>query len=122
MSCDQDEVDFEQASRQPGRQQVKPKRQTVNSKAETFVKVHWWFAVQAAAATHTKKALVFMWLLHLSWKAHHATFVVPNGGLVKSGVSHQTKLRALRELEAAGLIEVQWRHRKSPIVTLRYPS
>jgi ribosomal protein S25 len=64
--------------------------------------------------------MVWIWLLHLSWKAHHHTFIAPNGGLKQYGVSPQTKRRVLRQLEAAGLIEIKRRHRKSPIVTLRY--
>jgi hypothetical protein len=33
------------------------------------------------------------------------------------GYSHQAKLAALRKLEAAGIVRVEWRERKSPLVT-----
>jgi hypothetical protein len=34
------------------------------------------------------------------------------------GYSHQAKLAALRKLEAAGIVRVEWRERKSPLVTI----
>jgi hypothetical protein len=85
-----------------------------------FVKVPIWWAVQAAEATGTNKALVWIWLRRLSWKAATTTFPVPNSKLKKLGVSRWQKTRALRELEAAGLIAVEWRGRKTPLVTMLY--
>jgi hypothetical protein len=66
----------------------------------------------------TPKALVWVWLLHTSWKTKSATFPFPNGKLKNAGTTRFTKRRALQELETAGLITVQWRHGKTPIVTL----
>jgi hypothetical protein len=37
----------------------------------------------------------------------------------KYGISRDVKLRALRELEEARLITVEWRARKTPIATVR---
>jgi DNA-binding PadR family transcriptional regulator len=39
--------------------------------------------------------------------------------LAKLGVKRNAKVRALRRLEAAGLITVDWRDRKTPVATLR---
>ena len=44
--------------------------------------------------------------------------LMSNAALAKYGVSPDGKLRALKQLEAAGLIMVVWRERKSPLVTL----
>jgi hypothetical protein len=93
---------------------VKPKRKLV----EPFVKVPLHWASKAAKATRTSKAMVWVWLLHSSWKAKSPTFPLPNGKLKHDGVSRFIKRRALRELETAGLITVERRHGKTPVVTL----
>ena len=85
---------------------------------EQFVKVPLWWAEAAAKATNTPKALVWVRLLHLSWKAKSLTFPVPNGKLEKAGVPRYVKYRALRELEVAGLITVERRHGKTAVVTI----
>ena len=88
--------------------------------ADKFVKVPLWWAEHAAQATRTPKAMVWVWLLHLSWAGHSKTFRVPNERLQTRGVGRNVKLRALRQLEKAGLIQVTRESGKSPIVTLLY--
>jgi len=87
---------------------------------DRFVKVPLWWAEQASQATRTPKAMVWIWLLHLSWAAHSKTFRLPNNRLRARGVSRGVKLRALRELEKAGLIQVKREKGKSPTVILLY--
>ena len=41
---------------------------------------------------------------------------VANGMLVYDGISHDSKYRALKDLERRGLITVEWRPKRSPIV------
>jgi hypothetical protein len=83
------------------------------------VKVPLWWAEQAAQATRTPKAMVWVWLLHLSWAEHSNTFRLPSQRLRLRGVSRDVKLRALQDLERAGLIRVSREMGKSPVVTLR---
>jgi hypothetical protein len=90
------------------------------AKKDVFVQVPLWWAEQAAQATRTPQAMVWLWLLHLSWKEHSPTFKLPNGRLAVRGVSHDTKRRALNKLEKAGLIQVSRERGKSPTVTLLY--
>ena len=87
-------------------------------KKEPFAKVPLWWAAEAAKATRTPKALVWVELLHVAWKAKSLTFPFPCGKLERKGVSRETRRRALRELEAVGLIRVGWRHGKTPLVTI----
>ena len=87
-------------------------------KEPPFVKVPLWWAAEATKATKTPKALVCIELLHRAWKAKSSTFSLPNGRLSKNGVSREIKRRALRDLEAAGLITVERRHGKTARVTL----
>jgi hypothetical protein len=88
------------------------------ARKDTFVKVPLWWIEQATRATRTPQAFVCIWLLHLSWRARSPTFSLPNDRLNKRGADRRRKRRALRALEAAGLITVERRHGKTPIVTL----
>jgi CRP-like cAMP-binding protein len=85
-------------------------------RAEPFVQVPLSWAVKAAKATKTKKALVWIELLYVSWRTKTTTFPLSNERL--DGVTRYTKYRALRELEAEGLITVKRQRKKSPVVTL----
>jgi DNA-binding transcriptional ArsR family regulator len=87
-------------------------------KTDPFVRVPLWWIAQAATATNTGRALVCIELLCAAWKTKRTTFPMPNGRLAKLGVSPNTKNRALRDLERAGLITVERPSRKTPIVTL----
>jgi hypothetical protein len=57
-------------------------------------------------------------LVYLAWKTKSMTFLLPNEWLEEHGVSRKTKTRVLRDLERAHLVTVEWRGKKSPIVTL----
>jgi hypothetical protein len=85
-------------------------------RAEPFVKVPLSWALKAAKATKTNKALVWIELLYVSWKTKGTTFPFSNERL--NGVTRYTKYRALRELEVEGLITVKRQHKKAPVVTL----
>ena len=64
------------------------------AKRDAFVQVPLWWAEQAAQATRTPQAMVWLWLLHLSWKEHSLTFKLPNARLSVRGVSRSAKSRA----------------------------
>jgi hypothetical protein len=64
------------------------------------------------------QALVWHYLHHRVWAADNRTVPVPNQALAEWGVSRWVKYRALQNLQDAGLIRVEWRKRKSPLVTL----
>jgi hypothetical protein len=85
---------------------------------DPFVQVPLRWAVAAARATKTPKALVWLVLLHEAWKAKGAPFSVSNARLARYGVSRETKRRALAQIEASGLSTVKRRHGRAPVVTL----
>jgi hypothetical protein len=87
-------------------------------KKDAFVKVPLWWIEAATQATKTPQAFVCVWLLHLAWKAGSMTFPLPNDRLAKRGVDRRMKRKALANLEEAGLITVDRRPSKTPIVTL----
>jgi hypothetical protein len=66
----------------------------------------------------TKQFLVWLYLFHRVWAEKCSTVALANQSLSKWGVGRREKYKALRQLEAAGLISVEWRRRRSPLVTL----
>jgi hypothetical protein len=88
------------------------------NKKDAFVKVPLWFAAAAAKATGDPTILVLAHMLHASWKAHSMTFRLSNSYLTRNGVSRKSKSRVLHELEAAGLIMIEQKKGRSPLVTL----
>jgi len=83
-----------------------------------FAKVPLHLAGLAANATGEKGWLVWVLLLHRSWRQQTRTIVLPNGLLRQYGIGRKTKYRALKRLAAVGLIEVECRANKNPIVTV----
>jgi hypothetical protein len=66
----------------------------------------------ASGQTHQ----VALHLLFLHWKDGGEPIKLGNAMLVVAGVPSQSKRRALRELEHRGLITVEWRRKKSPLI------
>jgi hypothetical protein len=87
-------------------------------KADPFARIPLAWAALAAGATNSEGALVWIWLLHQVWYQKTGAITMPNGALAKLGVSRKVKNRVLLQLEKAGLVAVEWRCKKSPIVTL----
>jgi hypothetical protein len=85
---------------------------------EEFAKVPLLWAAEVAKRTRTRDAMVWILLLHTAWKNRSTTFPFSNVMPARHGVSRYTKYRMLRKLEATGLIQVEWRYKQSPIVTL----
>jgi hypothetical protein len=88
-----------------------------HKKAAAFVKVPLDLAVSAAKATDGERLLVWLLILHRCWKERKRTVTVTNVLCAKYGIDRRVKNRALRQLETAGLIIVEWRARRNPIVT-----
>ena len=63
---------------------------------------------------HTYKIAIR--LLYLHWKRDRKPFKLPNGVLRYDGIGRYAKYRALAKLEQLGLITVERRPKKSPII------
>ena len=83
-----------------------------------FVKLPLQWAAAAAKATRTRGAMVWILLLHMSWKTKSTTFPLSNVMLARYGVSREMKRRVLEKLEASGQIKIERRWKRNPIVTL----
>lgn len=99
------------------------KRAGKSPKAGTkFAKVPLWFAAAAAKATKSPATMVWIWLLYQTWRDRKSVgrdaVTMANAKLGEWGVSRKVKHRVLRDLELAGLIKVERRPGKTPLVTL----
>jgi hypothetical protein len=83
---------------------------------------HWtklpmaWYEPMKGASGQTCR--VAWYLLYLHWKNKGQPFKLSNGMLREDGVSPRSKWRALRDLEQCGLITVECRPKRAPIVTV----
>jgi hypothetical protein len=115
-----EEEEFLRVQRRPVELAPRPKSAEVKQRQcrDRFVQVPLWWAEQMTKATETPRAFVGIWLLHLAWKTGKLTFPLPNGRLEAHGVSRKVKRGVLHKLEAAGLIKIDRRRGKSPLITL----
>jgi len=87
----------------------------IKRRREYFVKLPMtWYERLRGANGQTYRVAWF--LLYQHWRNTGEPFKVPNGMLAIDGVPPRTKCRALRDLVRRGLICVEWRKKKSPIV------
>jgi len=75
----------------------------------------WWEKLEGASGQTCRVA---WYLLYQNWKNGSGPIKLANEMLERSGISHDAKTKALRELERRGLIRVDRRRCKSPIVTV----
>jgi hypothetical protein len=92
---------------------VVPKK--IRKRREHFVKVPWtWIERLAGASGQTYR--VALCLLYQHWKGGGGPINLANGMLLLDGVTRYSKWKALGDLERRGLITVERRRRRSPIV------
>jgi hypothetical protein len=80
-----------------------------------FVQVPWTWVdrLKGAQGSTYRVALI---LLYLDWKGNGEPIKLANGMLRIDGVSRYSKWRALNELERRGMIVVERRRRRSPLI------
>jgi hypothetical protein len=87
-----------------------------------FEWVAYRYSEQLELARQTRNALLAvqaeLFRLHFQAWGKKTSFVFGNTKLRSLGFSHHEKIRALKVLEAAGWISVQWRKGRSPLVTI----
>lgn len=96
----------------------KPKRQSRRTEVE-FAMLPYKQTLAAAGHTGCAVLAVLIELNHQVFVTHKNPVALTNSALRSVGISHQAKLRALRQLEAAVVVKVRWRgRRRSPLVTV----
>jgi hypothetical protein len=99
---------------------VTPKR--IAKRREQFVMVPMSLVDTMTKGVRDKTYPVILHLLHEScFKAHGKPVKVTNEFLTGLGISRSAKNDALRKLEKLGVISVEWRGRKSPVVKVKVP-
>ena len=92
--------------------------QRIKKRHQIFVQVPLILVDKMVRHSRDKTFAVLCHLLHEDWKQGGGPIKVPNGFLNKLGVGRGAKSRALKKLERLGIISVERRDRKSPIVTI----
>jgi len=101
-----------------GEQPAKPRQRRTRQR---FVMVpNMWVEQLAMVRAHGSTYRVAFHLLERAWRSGVATVKLSNPMLAKAGVGREGKAVALRELRKAGLIAVEQRPRKAPVITVRY--
>jgi hypothetical protein len=95
------------------RKQRKPAKKA--SPRFKFITVPWFWFERLSGARHSGTAYLALCILHLNWRKKEARFPLPTAMF---GISRSTKSRALTELEKLGLIRVERRPRRAPVVTV----
>jgi hypothetical protein len=99
------------------RQESKP-NDTRPTRRDPFVLYPVEVIYRMGEAKHIGTVRLYPLLLHLSWKADHLPFKLPNEGLKRLRISRERKGPVLRELEEMGLIRVKRETRKAPLITV----
>ena len=92
---------------------------TPKSKDRPFVQLDYERTLVVAGKLQNAHLAVLIELAYQSFKTHRNTVLLPNTRFRSVGISPDAKVRALRQLEAIGMISADWRGgRKTPLVTL----
>jgi hypothetical protein len=83
-----------------------------------FVKLPYAQVLAAAGQARNTQLAVLVELAHQRFKTHENPVPLDNKALEAIGIKRWAKYDALGELEVVGLISVEWRYKKSPLVTL----
>jgi hypothetical protein len=97
---------------------VNPPAREARDKASDFARVPLRWAADVAKATNSPGYMVFVLLAYLAWKNKGRAFILSNDRLRRYEVSREVKYRALARLEKAGVIRVQRRGLRAPLITL----
>jgi hypothetical protein len=114
----EDHFDLEKLRLPPGetpeRCVVRVPRKT-QKRRQHFVKVPWTWVERLRGATGQTYRMALC-LLYSHWKGRGEPVKLANGMLRIDGISRQTKWRVLGDLERRGLIAIERRPQRSPIV------
>ena len=77
--------------------------------------VPWVWVESLKAARHVASYRLALFVLYQHWKTNKPV-LASNVALKALGVPRRSKYRAIRELERLGLIHVEWRRRRSPVI------
>ena len=116
---ERDPFDLDALRVDPADPDLRPKGATRKPKwRKQFVRVPWKWIDRLKDASRIGTYRVALHLLYETWRNGGRAIVLSNSALKDAGVSRWAKWDALLELERLGLIAVERRPSKSPLVTL----
>lgn len=89
----------------------------IKKRREHFIRTPFGWLERLDGAAGKTYALA-LHLCYLHWRNKGKPFTLANGMLKMDGISRASKWRGLAELERRGLITVEHRDRKSPVITV----
>jgi hypothetical protein len=103
----------------PADPNLRPKGATRKAKwRKQFVRVPWVWADRLKEARHISTYRVALHLLYEHWRNGGLTIKLSNSALKEEGIKRRRKWEGLRELEQLGLIAIERRPRKAPLITV----
>ena len=94
---------------------IEPRK--LEKRRKHFVKLPWTW-VEALSGASGKTWELAAHLLYQHWEGNGAPIKLANGMLENDGIDRFAKWRALKELERRGLVTIERRSARSPIVTV----
>ena len=96
------------------------KASSVRSKVQFIMfPVEWQFQLARVDADKCTYCIA-LYLLHEGWRSQNRHVKLTNVGLKGLGVGREGKRHALDQLEEAGLVSVERKDRKSPVVKVKF--
>lgn len=101
------------------RKQQQSRKRLHPGRSEAFVKLPYERTLAAAGRLGDASMAVLIELAYQAFRTHRNVVPLANAALRSVGISPDAKVRALRRLEANGMVSVDWRGgKKTPLVTL----
>jgi hypothetical protein len=95
-------------------------RKIREARAGHFIKKPWvWHEKLIGAPGQTWRLADVV--LYFHWRTGGTPFKLTRGLRGMEAMPRMTRLRALRDLERRGLVAIEWRRNKSPIVWVQFP-
>jgi hypothetical protein len=99
------------------RHQSEAVKRAAERKRKHFARVPlWWIETLTTGHCGATATMVALYLLYLDWKRGKKSFPLSNGAI--PGITRWQKGRALAKLEAMGLITVEHRTGRPPLITV----
>jgi hypothetical protein len=116
MSQDDDDFDYSNVVPQVSLRSTPPR---LAKRSGKHVQVPLWMSdrLTKAGVSGSTWAVLHV-LLFESWRTESKTIKLPNQFAETLGIARDTKLHGLRELERLSVVKVDWRGKKSPLVTV----
>jgi hypothetical protein len=119
MSEDLDPFDLDALRVNPANPNLRPKEATRKAKwQKRFTLVPWAWADRLKEARYISTYRVALHLLYEHWRTGGRVIRLSNSTLKEEGIERREKWRGLRELEQLGLIKIERRPRKAPLITV----